>query len=698
MPLQKILLKPGVNRENTRYTNEGGYYESEKVRFRQGTPEKIGGWVRISANTFLGVCRSLRNWITLSYQNLLGVGTNLKFYIENGGVYNDITPIRVANTLTNPFTTTIGSAVVTVTDPSGGFENNDFVTFSPTTTLGGVTIFGEYQLTSTGTTTYTITASGQAAFALVGGGTINAVYQINTGAEYAIPAVGWGAGPWGAGTWGNGAASETSIRIWNQSNFGQDLILGPREAPLYYWNASIGYTAKTASITIASPSVVSFSGSFLNGTALILQTTGSLPTGLVIGVTYYVINSTGSTFNLAATPGGVAINTTGTQSGVQAISPRAIPISELSGANETPISQIFFLISDVSRFVLCFGTNDVYSTTIDPMLIRWSDQESVTEWEPLITNQAGSTRLSQGSTIVTALQSRQEILVWTDSALYSLQYLGPPYVWGAQLLASNISIVGPNAAAVASGATYWMGADKFYKYAGGIQTLRCDLLRYVYNDINREQFDQVYASTNEGFNEVWWFYCSSNSNEADRYVVYNYVEDIWYYGSLGRTAWLDTGLRSFPVAATYAHNLVNHESGVDDGMLADLLPIEASITTAQFDIGDGHNFAFIYRILPDLTFNGSTNGVTPRLTMQLLPLKNSGSGYTSPKSVGGTDTDAEQPVVATQSYPIDPDTYDGQIYIRVRGRQMAMRITSDTIGTQWQLGAPRIDLRPDGRR
>ena len=698
MPLQKILLKPGVNRENTRYTNEGGYYESEKVRFRQGTPEKIGGWVRISANTFLGVCRSLRNWITLSYQNLLGVGTNLKFYIENGGVYNDITPIRVANTLTNPFTTTIGSAVVTVTDPSGGFENNDFVTFSPTITLGGVTIFGEYQLTSTGTTTYTITASGQAAFALVGGGTINAVYQINTGAEYAIPAVGWGAGPWGAGTWGNGAASETSIRIWNQSNFGQDLILGPREAPLYYWNASIGYTAKTASITIASPSVVSFSGSFLNGTALILQTTGSLPTGLVIGVTYYVINSTGSTFNLAATPGGVAINTTGTQSGVQAISPRAIPISELSGANETPISQIFFLISDVSRFVLCFGTNDVYSTTIDPMLIRWSDQESVTEWEPLITNQAGSTRLSQGSTIVTALQSRQEILVWTDSALYSLQYLGPPYVWGAQLLASNISIVGPNAAAVASGATYWMGADKFYKYAGGIQTLRCDLLRYVYNDINRQQFDQVYANTNEGFNEVWWFYCSANSNEADRYVVYNYVEDIWYYGSLGRTAWLDTGLRSFPVAATYAHNLVNHESGVDDGMLADLLPIEASITTAQFDIGDGHNFAFIYRILPDLTFNGSTNGVTPRLTMQLLPLKNSGSGYTSPKSVGGTDTDAEQPVVATQSYPIDPDTYDGQIYIRVRGRQMAMRITSDTIGTQWQLGAPRIDLRPDGRR
>jgi hypothetical protein len=243
-----------------------------------------------------------------------------------------------------------------------------------------------------------------------------------------------------------------------------------------------------------------------------------------------------------------------------------------------------------------------------------------------------------------------------------------------------------------------MGADKFYKYAGGIQTLRCDLLRYVYNDINRQQFDQVYASTNEGFNEVWWFYCSANSNEVNRYVVYNYTEDIWYYGNLGRTAWLDTGLRSFPIAATYANNLVNHESGVDDGMLADLLPIEASITTSQFDIGDGHNFAFVWRMLPDLTFNGSTTGVTPRLTMQLLPLKNSGSGYNAPKSVGGIDSDATDSVIATQTYPIDLDTYNGQVYIRVRGRQMSMKIASSTIGTQWQLGSPRIDLTPDGRR
>ena len=698
MPLQKIVLKAGVNRENTRYTNEGGYYESDKVRFRQGTPEKIGGWTRISANTFLGVCRSLWNWITLSYQNLLGVGTNLKFYIENGGVYNDITPIRVSNTLTNPFTTTVGSAVVTVTDANGGFENNDFVTFSPTTTFAGITVFGEYQITYLTNTTYTITVSSAAVFATTGGGTIYAVYQINTGAEYAIPAVGWGAGPWGSGTWGNGAASATAIRIWNQNNFGQDLLLGPRNAPLYYWNANIGYTPKTASISIASPCVVSFSGSLLNGTALTLQTTGALPTGLTIGVTYYVVNSTGSTFNLATTSGGTPIDTTGTQSGIQSISPRAIPISQLTGANETPISQQFFLISDASRFVICFGTNDVFSTTIDPMLVRWSDQESVTEWSPSITNQAGSVRLSHGSTIVTALQSRQEILIWTDSTLYSLQYLGPPYVWGSQLLGDNVSIAGPNAAALASGVVYWMGVDKFYKYAGGIQTLRCDLRQYIYSDINQQQFDQVYASTNEGFNEVWWFYCSADSNEVNRYVVYNYAEDIWYYGNMGRSAWLDTGLRDFPIAATYANNIVNHESGVDDGTLADLLPIEASITTSQFDIGDGHNFAFVWRMLPDLTFRGSTDGVVPRLTMQLQPLTNSGSGYNSPKSVGGTSSDATQPVIATQVYPIDLDTYNGQVYIRVRGRQMSMKIASNTIGTQWQLGSPRIDLTPDGRR
>jgi len=289
-------------------------------------------------------------------------------------------------------------------------------------------------------------------------------------------------------------------------------------------------------------------------------------------------------------------------------------------------------------------------------------------------------------------------VVWTDSSFYSIQYLGAPIVWGSQLLADNVSIASSNAMAVAANVVYWMGVDKFYKYDGKVSTLRCDLRQFIYDDINPVQFDQVYCSTNEGFNEVWWFYCTKTSTAINRYVVYNYVEDVWYYGSMARTAWIDTGLRNYPVAATYANNLVNQEFGVDDGTGADLVAINSFITTSQFDIDDGNNFAFIWRMLPDLTFRGSTDGTKPSLTMQLQPLKNSGSGYNDPKSIGGTSADATQTVVATQTYPIDLDTFTGQLNIRVRGRQMSMRIACNTLGTQWQLGSPRIDVRADGRR
>ena len=697
--LKKLTLKAGVNRENTRYTNENGWYESDKVRFRQGTPEKIGGWQRISANTFIGVCRSLWNWVTLGSQNLLGIGTNLKYYIENGGAYYDVTPVRAEVTLTNPFTTVNLSSVVTVSDAAGGYKNGDFVTFTGATAVGGLTISGEYQITSTsGATSYTITAASAATSNATGGGTVYAVYQINVGPEYSVPLTGWGAGPWGSGTWGNGASSTDAIRIWNSDNFGQDLLYGPRGAPLYYWNANIGNIPSTVTITIATPAVVTAALNLADKTAIQFQTTGALPTGLTIGTTYYTKYLTSSTFNLSLTPGGASINTSGTQSGVTQISPRGIPVSALSGASSVPLYQNAFIVSDTNRFVLVFGTNDIGSTTLDPMLTRWSDQESTVDWYPSATNQAGSLRLSHGSRIVTVLQSRQEILVWTDSTLYSLQYLGAPIVWGSQLLADNVSIAGPNAMAVAANVTYWMGVDKFYKYDGQVQTLSCDLRQYVYSDINPLQFDQVYSSTNEGFNEIWWFYCSENSNTMDKYVVYNYLENVWYYGFMARSAWLDSGLRNYPMAATYEGNIVNHESGVDDGTLATPLPIEASITSAQFDLDDGNNIAFVWRMLPDLTFRGSTDGTTPSLTMQLLPLKNSGSGYNVPKSVGGTSADASQAVTATQTYPIDLDTYNGQVNIRIRGRQMSMKISSNQLGTQWQLGSPRIDIRADGRR
>ena len=484
MPLQKITLRPGINRENTRYTTEGGYYESDKVRFRQGTPEKIGGWTRISANTFIGVCRSLWNWVTLGAQNLIGVGTNVKFYIQNGGAYYDVTPIRATSTLTNPFTTVNLSTTVTVADAASGYNLGDYVTFYGGTAVGGLTILGEYEITSTGTNNYTITAASAATSSTTGGGTVYAVYQINIGPPYEVPLTGWGSGTWSSGVWGTSANSTQPMRLWNQNNFGQDLLCGPSTDPLYLWSANIGYVGTGITLTIATPCVGTSVVNLPDKTAITLQTTGALPTGLVVGTIYYTRYLSSTTFNLSATPTGALINTSGSQSGDHTISPRMIALTELNGASSVPLTQNYFIISDASRFVICFGTNDFGSTESDPMLIRWSDQESYLEWAPAITNQAGSVRLSHGSRIVTALQSRQEIVVWTDSTIYSLQYLGPPYVWGTQLIADNISIISSTAAAIGSGITYWMGIDKFYKYDGRVQTLRCDVRQYIFNDIN----------------------------------------------------------------------------------------------------------------------------------------------------------------------------------------------------------------------
>lgn len=700
MPLQKILPKPGVNRENTRYTTEGGWYECDKIRFRQGTPEKIGGWQRISSSTYVGICRSLWAWVTLANLKLLGVGTNLKFYIERGGAYNDITPIRSTVTLTNPFTASSGSSVITVADTDHGCITGDYVTFSGAgiTSLGGnitaAVLTGEFQVTFIDLNTYTITVSATANASDTGhGGTVVTQYQINTGPSYSVPLTGWGTGLWGYGTWGFGETSYDSLRIWNQNNFGQDLIYGPRGSAMYYWNANTGTSSSSFTVTIASPAVLtSATLSLVDGTAVAFTTTGELPTGLSVGTVYYIVNSTGTTANLSATYGGSLIATTGTQSGTHSISARGIPLSSLAGASDVPLAQNFMTISDASRFVLAFGTNAIGDTELDPMLIRWSDQEDAANWTPSATNQAGDVRLSHGSQIVTAMQVRQEIVVWTDSSLYSLQYLGPPYVWGSQLLGDNISITGPNAAALASGVAFWMGVDKFYMYDGSVKTLRCDLRQFVFEDINKSQFDQVFASTNEGFNEVWWFYCSGDSTVVDTYVTYNYLEDVWCYGTMGRTAWLDSGLRSYPIAATYSNNLVEHENGLNDGETGTAAAIYAYIVSSQFDIGDGHNFAFIWRMLPDLTFRGSSTS-SPVATMYLYGLKNSGSGYNVPGSVGGSNS---ANVTGTAMIPVEEFT--GQVYTRVRGRQLAMKIESNQLDMTWQMGAPRIDIRQDGRR
>ena len=699
MPLQKILFKPGVNRENTRYTTEGGWYECDKIRFRQGTPEKIGGWTQYASGTFLGVCRSLWNWVTLAAENLVGVGTNLYFYILNGGSYYDITPIRSTVTLTNPFTATNSSAVISVSDTAHGCVTGDTVIYSGAGIVGlggnitASVLAGTFQVTVVDADTYTITVSATAnatdASGSPGGGTVVTQYELNTGAAYQIPLTGWGAGGWGLGTWGVGSTTPTSLQLWNQQNFGQDLIYGPRGGGLYYWYASVGFAATQITITIATPGVITMPAGFSipNGTPISFTSSGALPTGLVVGTIYYVVNSSSSTFQVSATFNGAAINTSGSQSGTQRISPRGINLTTLGDA-ETPIYQNYMVVSDTSRFVIVFGTNDYSSTTLNPMLIRWSDQEDPYVWTPAITNQAGSVTLSHGSEIITAVQTRQEILVFTDTSIYSLQYLGPPFVWGTQLLGDNTSIAGPNAAALASGVVYWMGVDKFYKYDGRVQTLNCDLRRYIFQDFNILQNQQVYASTNEGFNEVWWFYCSANSNEVDRYAVYNYIENVWYYGNMARTAWLDSGLLSYPIAATYNGKIVQHEDGVDDVETGTPVPIAANISSSEFDINDGHNLGFVWRVLPDLTFSGSSSSTTPQVTMTLYPMQNSGSGTGNPAAAS---------VIKGSSYVITEE-FTGQIYTRARGRQMIFKIASTQLGTTWQLGAPRIDIRPDGRR
>ena len=616
MPLKKLQLKAGVNRENTRYTSEGGWYESDKVRFRQGMPEKIGGWQRISTSTFQGVCRSLHSWVTLVNLTLTSVGTHLKYYLENGGAYYDITPIRATVTLTNPFTTANGSTTVTVTDANGGYADGDFVTFSNASASGGLTLNGEFQITFSTGNTYTITAASAASSTATGGGTVTATYQISSGTALESPLVGWSAGTWGEGTWGNGGASTESLRIWSQGNFGEDLILGHRGSPIYFWDAS-------ENTPLGNPATL-----------------------------------------LSAEP----------------------------GASNVPTAQNIILVSDINRFVFCFGANTLGTTTQDPMLIRWSDQENATNWTPTATTQAGDLRLSRGSEIIAAEQTRQELLVWTDFSVYSLQYVGAPVVWAAQLVGENSSIMSQNSVAVADNVAYWFGKDKFYMYDGGVKVLPCDVKRYVFSDINRDNIEQIFGSTNEGFDEIWWFYPSASSNTNDRYVVYNYVQKIWYYGNLARTAWMDSGIGDFPIAATNSNNLVQHEVGLDDAETGTTVPIVASITSAQFDLDDGHKFMLVSRMLPDITFDGSTAD-SPVVTMSMSALQNSGSGFNDPLSESGNSGGS---VVRTATSPVEQFTQE--IYLRVRGRQVSFKVESTAQGVTWQLGSPRVDMRPDGRR
>lgn len=744
MPLQKLVFKPGINKEGTNYTNEGGWYDCDKVRFRSGNAEKIGGWTRLSNDTYQGIARALWNWGTLAGSNLLGVGTHLKYYIEQGGEYNDVTPLRVTYTHStspstdNMFSTTSGSNLVTVTLSGYGGVNNDFVTISGATAVGGIPAAElniEQQITYVSTTQFTFnTTTAATSTVAAGGGTaITAAFQINTGLDVEISGTGWGAGTWPSyvdTTLTNPfTAASAGVSVLTVTKTAHGLTTGD-----YVYFSSIsanacginrlvlqkafpitstGANTFTISTVIGSNTYTTSSTAASGGTVVIntpvapvrawgatadvgiaqqlrLWTNDNFGQDLVLaprgGEIYYWV-PTGQTYPSGAAGG------LGTRAQQLSVESTAAGFSGQFVPNNT--NQI--IGSAIQRFVVAFGANPYDPTdansAFDPLLVRWSDQENPYEWVPAVTNQSGEYRLNIGSFIVCARSTRQEILVWSDSALYSMQYLGPPYIWGFQLLQDNISIMGPNASITVNNVTYWMGTDKFYRYNGRVETLPSTLRQYVYQDINQAQNFQVFAGSIEGYNEIWWFYCSADSNTIDRYVIYDYLDDVWAYGTMSRTAWLDSGLRTFPMGAdTVNYRILYHENGVDDVSGLTPVAITAYIQSSDFDIGDGYNFGFVWRILPDLTFNGSSANL-PEVTMVVLPRVNSGTAYGAPNAPGVAST---QNYTSQKTYAVQQFT--GQVYTRIRGRQMAYRIESTGLGVAWQMGYPRIDIRPDGRR
>ena len=642
MPLTKLQFRPGINRETTSYSNEGGWFDSDKTRFRFGFPEKIGGWVRYAINAYLGSARALHPWVTISGSQFLGVGTHLKYYVNEGGAFHDVTPIRATTTNGIVFAATNGSSTITATDSSHGATADDFVTLSGAVSLGGVITAGvlnqEYQvITVPNENTFTFaarkaetsissitTTEGLNPIPVVanssdsgnGGSAADAAYQATVGLNSSVTGNGWNAGPYGRGTWNSAtdlSVDGATLRIWSHDNFGEDLIFNARDAGIYYWNSSDGVTA------------------------------------------------------------------------------RAVSLDSLVGSNQAPTIAKKVLVSDRDRHIIAFGCDPSGSGlgTQDPLLIRFGSQESLTDWQSSATNTAGDLRLGSGSEIVTAIETRQQILVFTDESLHAMQFLGPPFTFGINAISENVTIAGPLAAIAVEDMVFWMGKQEFYTYGGGVQRLPCTVRDYVFNDFNELQIQKVTASTNTSFSEVWWFYPSANSAENDKYVVYNYQQKIWYYGNLARTAWLDRGIESNPVAAGTDHYLYTHESGLDDGSTEPVSAIPAYIESSQFDMGEGDHFTFINRLIPDLTFRDST-ATSPKATFTIKTRNYPGGTYLQSQagsvaqSAVGTSTVVEQ--------------FTDEVNLRLRGRSFALRVDSADEGVAWRLGSPRVDVKPDGRR
>ena len=623
MPLQKLLFKPGINKESTAYTNEGGWFNSNLVRFRKGLPEKIGGWNKATTNTFKSTGRALHAWVDLQGTRYLGLGATWKYYVLDGQVFNDITPIRATTTNGIVFAATNGSAVITATDSDHGCVVSDFVTLSGAVSLGGLitaaVLNQEYQVTavpSVNTFTFTATATANGSDTGNGGSAADAVYQINVGLDVYVPSTGWGAGTWGAGTWGSVSSlgSTNQLRVWSHDNFGEDLIINARGAGIFYWDESSGIAA------------------------------------------------------------------------------RSVALSALSGANLTPTLALQVMVSDVDRHVICFGADPLNDSgtartgAVDPMFIAWSDQENVEQWEPLPTNTAGSFRLSAGSAIVGAIRARQETLIWTDTSLYSMTFVGQPFTFSVNLVNEGVGLVGPNARVNTPKGVFWMDKKGFYAYTGQVQELPCSVTDYVFSDLNQTQSYQIFGFVNKAFDEVGWFYCSGDSTALDRYVTYNYEENVWMIGEMSRTSWIDEGIFPDPKSTSSTDNvgyLYNHESGVDAD---DAAMTNVFIESSDFDLGEGEEYQFISKIIPDIKFigNGSTGASGQTLDLVLKRRNFPGESLTTALTSACTS-------VTTK------------IDTRVRGRQAVFRLQSNdddtsVIGMSFRAGATRIDLKPDGKR
>ena len=641
MPLTKLQFRPGVNRETTSYSNEGGWFDCDKVRFRFGTPEKIGGWEKLSGQSFLGTARALHPFVALDGTSFLGVGTHLKYYLEEGGGFNDITPLRVTTAAgAATFAATNGSSTITVTDADHGANENDFVTFSGAASLGGLVTAAvlnqEYQIFNiVSTSAYQIKARAVATVAQItvdgqytptlivangsdtgnGGGSVVCKYQIVTGLDTTVSGTGWGAGTYSRGTWGSGAsltAVGDILRIWTHDNFGEDLIINVRDGGIYYWDKS----------------------------------TSSAPFA------------------------------------------RAVALSDLAGADPTtPTVAKQVLISDRDRHVIVFGCDAQNNIGVqDPLLIRFSDQENPLVWTAQPTNTAGDLRIGTGSEIITAVETRQQILVFTDRSLHAMQYLGPPFTFGISLISENITIASPLSAIAVDDSVYWMGEEEFYVYTGQVQKLPCSVRSYVFGDFNTSQSEKVTAAVNSSFSEIWWFYPSAGSETNDKYVVFNYQEQAWYYGTIARSAWIDRGIAQYPISAGLDGYLYYHEFGQDDGSVNPPAAIPSFIESSQMSIGAGDNFVFLSRLIPDVTFDGSSSP-TPSVSMTLETRQFPGTAYTGTKS---------NTVQRSATVPVEQFT--DQVFVRLRGRSFAFKIDSSDTGVEWRLGTPRVDLRPDGRR